>query len=94
MTKCFAFAVGGMPDPVIHPLRAKRIYQYLKSEMDGMVGMHIFDRHHTFLIFGTLNEAKRGRNRFRMTGNSAGDNIMECVLSEDGQTLTVVKKAE
>lgn len=92
--KCYAFAVGGMPDPLLHPLRAKRIYQYLRSEMEGLVGMHIHDRHHTLLVFGALNDAKRARNKFIATGNHAGDKIMECELSDDGKNLTVVRNAE
>lgn len=94
MTNCYAFVVGGMPNPLLHPRRAKQAEKYLKSEIEGLVGVHMYDKHHTFLVFGSLNDAKRARNRIIATGNAAGRSIMEAELSDDGALLVVGKEAD
>ena len=93
MTKCFAFAIGGMSDPFMHPIQAKKVKDFLK-ELDGLLGIHLFDRYHTFLVFDTLNNAKVARNRFRAEGNQTGSNIMNAELSDDKQTLNIIDKAD
>lgn len=94
MTECYAFAIGGMPNPLAHPLRAKKTAEWLAKNMDGLIGVHLYDRYHTFLIFGTLNEAKIARNRIVAEGNDAGTHIMRAELSEDKQTLNVKEPAD
>lgn len=92
MTECFAFAIGGLPNPILHPKQADAMSKFLKG-LDGFIGMHLYDRYHTFLVFDTLNHAKVARNRFTATGNRAGNHIMAATISDDQQTLTIGEPA-
>lgn len=93
MIKCFVVVTGGLPHPVLHARKAKAVLKFLK-ELDGLIAIHIFDRYHTFLCFGTLNQAKVARNRIRAEGNPAGNNIMSAEISDDRQTLNVLDRAD
>ena len=88
MTECYAFGIGGMPNPILHPRQAKQVSDFLNS-LDGMLGIHLVDRYHTLLAFETLNQAKIARNRIKAEGNPVGDHIMNAEISEDRQMITV-----
>ena len=93
MTECYAFGIGGMPNPILHPRQAKQVSDFLNS-LDGMLGIHLVDRYHTLLAFETLNQAKIARNRIKAEGNPVGDHIMTAEISEDRQTITVKEPVE
>lgn len=94
MIKCYVFAVGGLPDPILHPKQARKVMEFFQG-LKGLTGIHLYDRYHTLLVFETLNQAKIARSRiYYEKGNAVGKNILEAELTDDKQHLTVMKKAE
>lgn len=88
MKECYVFGIGGLPDPLLHPIQAKKVSDFLKK-LDGLAGLHLADRYHTLLAFETLNQAKIARNKIKAEGNPVGNHIMTAEISEDRQTITV-----
>lgn len=91
--KCYAFAIGGLPDPLLHPIQARKVRDFIVS-LEGLAGMHLYDRYHTLLAFETMNQAKRARNRIRDAGNPVGNHIMNTEISEDRKMMTVLGPAD
>ena len=94
MIECYAFAIGGMPDPIMHPIRAKRTAAWLMDVAEGLIGLHPCDRYHTLLVFKTLNDAKVSRNRIVAAGNEAGTHIMRSTFDDETGTLNVIESAD
>ena len=88
MTECYAFGIGGLPNPMLHPKQARQVSDFLNS-LDGILGIHMVDKYHTLLAFDTLNQAKIARNKIASEGNFTGNNIMHAELSDDSKKITV-----
>lgn len=92
----YAFAIGQLPDPLLHPIRARKTADFFKT-LPGFIGLHIVSdprRNATLLVFDTLNNAKIARNRIGATGNSTAKHIMRAKLENDGQTITILDVAD
>lgn len=89
---CYAFAVGGMPDPVRHPIEARKVKRFMDG-LEGLIGVNLHSRYQTLLIFETLNQAKIARNQLGAAGNHTGRNIMKCEIQHD-DTLYVQEVAD
>lgn len=93
MIKCYVFAIGGLPNPLLHPKQARRVSNFL-NQLGGLMGLHVYDKYHTLLAFETYNQAVIARNRVRAEGNTVANHIMHAEMSEDKQTLKVLGPAE
>ena len=92
-SECYAFMISGLPNPALHPIRARRALKVLK-DLRGMTGIHPVDMGHMLLAFRTWEQAAEARERMRDEGCSVGNNIMLSDISEDGQTITVRSPAK
>lgn len=90
----YVFAVGGMPDPILHPRRATRTIAWMKANLDGLITIVPVDRHKTFLAFPSYIMAMVARNRFIVTGNDAGRDVYLAELDEEKSRIEILHPAE
>ena len=85
--KCYTIAVPNCPDPVVHPVQAKRFADFLNG-LDGLLGVHPHYPEGTILFFDTVEHAKNARMKFMAEGNKCGDYIMNAEITENGATVS------
>ena len=87
-SECYAFMTAGLPNPMLHPGKARKALKTLK-ELRGMTGIHPMDMGHMLLAFRTLEQALEARERMRDEGFFVGNNVMLADITDDGQTIKV-----
>lgn len=99
MKKCFAFAIGGIPDMFRHPIEFQHFMRRVTDEIkkcDGLVGLHPEEtRADSCLVFyDTLNHAKVARNKLRALSVPCGTYIVNAEVSDDMSNAKLLEPAE
>jgi len=92
MKICWVFGVTGLPNPIRHPLRAKRTLAYIRDNMENMIGVYD-DKKSGMMVFAFEDSGSAIRSANRLCFGLAQPrvpDVFRAQLSEDG-VLTILE---